>query len=304
MGPSPLFAPMRMDGYTPPPGQPATTIFFNQVSTGFFETLRIPFLRGRTFLPSDGPNSPRIAVINQMMADRYWPGQDAIGHTFHFVGDTRPPMRIVGVVKDGKYLTISDTSQPYFYVPLAQNYGSSEVLLVRSKSSVGAVVADVRREISAVAPGLPLTGVQTLLEQLDQSGGVGSVRMSALLAGALGGLGLTLALVGLFGVVSYNVEQRTREIGIRMAFGAPRSSIRALVLSQGLIVLCAGLATGTMASVASAPVVRRFLIGVSATDPITYAQVAILLSFVTLIACYIPVRRAMRVDPWVVLRYE
>jgi ABC-type antimicrobial peptide transport system permease subunit len=122
--------------------------------------------------------------------------------------------------------------------------------------------------------------------------------MSALLAAALGGLGLTLALVGLFGVVSYTAEQRTREIGIRMALGAPKSAIRTLVLSQGLIVLCAGLVIGAIASLASAPVVRRLLIGIDATDPITYAEVAILLSVVTLIACYIPVRRAVRVDPW------
>jgi hypothetical protein len=151
---------MHMDGYMPAPGQPDPTIFFNQVSTGFFETLKIPIVRGRRFLLSDSPNAPRVAIVNQTMAKLYWPGQDAIGHTFHFVGDTRPPMQIVGIVKDGKYLSVADSSQPYFYVPLAQNYGSSEVLLVRCRASTETVINDVRREIAAIAPGLPVTGVQ------------------------------------------------------------------------------------------------------------------------------------------------
>ena len=210
----------------------------------------------------------------------------------------------IGIIKDGKYLTISDSSQPYFYVPLAQNYGSSEVLTVRSKSSAGAVVADVRQEINKIAPGLPLTGVQTMLERLDETGGIASLRMSALLAAALGGLGLTLALVGLFGVVSYAVEQRAREMGIRMALGAPKSAICRLVLGQALIILGAGLTIGAILSLASAPVLRRFLIGISATDPITYAEVATLLSLVTLMASYVPVRRSMRIDPAAAVRYE
>src|SRR5262249_22155856 len=143
----------------------------------------------------------------------------------HFVGDTRPPMQIVGIVKDGKYLSVADSSQPYFYVPLAQNYGSSEILLVRSRGAAQTVINDVRREIAAIAPGLPVTGVQTMLQELDESGGIGSLRMSTYLAAALGGLGLALALVGLFGVVSYTAEQRSREIGIRMALGAPKHAI-------------------------------------------------------------------------------
>jgi|SRR5579864_490216 len=304
MSPSPLFAPMRMDGYTPPPGQPDPTVFFNQVSSGFFETLHIPIVRGRAFLLSDSPNAPRVAIINQTMAERYWPGQDAIGHTFHFVGDSRPAMQVVGVVKDGKYLSVSDKSQPYFFVPLAQNYGSSEVLLVRARASTEALIANVRREIGAIASGLPVTGVHTMIQQLDESGGIGSLRTSALLAAALGGLGMALAIVGLFGVVSYSTEQRTREIGIRMALGAPKHAIRRLVLGQGIAVLCVGLAAGVLLSIASAPAVRGLLIGISATDPLIYAEGAVLLSTVTLLACYLPLRRAMRLDPMVALRYE
>jgi putative ABC transport system permease protein len=304
MSPSPLFAPVRMDGYIPPPGQPDPTVFFNQVSRDFFETLRIPIVRGRAFLASDGRNTPRVAIINETMAERYWPGQDPIGRKFQFAGDSRPWMQVAGVVKDGKYLAISDRPQPYFYVPLVQNYGSSEVLLVRSRATAETVMEEVRKEINALAPGLPVTGVETMLQQLDESGGLGTLRRNAFLAAGLAGLGLALAVVGLYGVVSYTANQRTHEIGIRIALGAQARSIRRLILGQGVIVVCAGLAVGAVLSLAAAPVVRRFLIGISPTDPIAYAEVALLLVFAALTAFYIPVRRAMRVDPMVALRNE
>jgi predicted permease len=304
MSPSPLFAPMQVDGYHPAPGQPDPTVFFNQVSHDFFETLRVPIVRGRVFLTSDGRDSPRVAIINETMAESYWPNQDPVGRTFRFVGDTRPPMQVIGVVKDGKYLGISDHPQPYFYVLLEQNYGSSEVLLVRSRAATATVIAEVRKEIASIAPGLPVTGVQTMLQQLDESGGLGALRKCALLAAALGGLGLALAVVGVYGVVSYTAEQRTREIGIRMAMGAQASNIRRLVLGQGVIVVCAGLAAGVVLSLAAAPVIRRFLIAISATDPIAYGGVAIFLVLVTLTGCYGPVRYATRVDPMTALRSD
>jgi hypothetical protein len=213
-------------------------------------------------------------------------------------------MQVVGVVKDGKYLGISDHSQPYFYVPLEQNYGSSEVLLVRSHAATATVIAEVRKEIASIAPGLPVTGVETMLQQLDESGGLGALRRSALLAAALGGLGLALAVVGVYGVVSYTAELRTREIGIRMAMGAQASNIRRLVLGQGVMVVCAGLAAGVVLSLAAAPVMRRFLIAISPADPIAYAGVAILLVLVTLTGCYVPVRYATRVDPMTALRSD
>ena len=304
MSPSPLFAPMRMNGYLPPPGETNPTIFFNQVSPDFFDTLRIPIVSGRVFLASDDRDAPRVAIINQTMAERFWPGQNPLGRKLQFVGDNRPAMQVVGVVKDGKYLNISDRPQPYFYVPLEQNYGSSEVLLVRSRLTPEAVIAEVRKDIGMLAPGLPLTNMETMLQQLDESGGLGSLRRSALLAATLGGLGLALALIGLWGVVSYSAKQRTREIGIRMALGAQSTSILSLVLVQGVTVLCAGLAAGALLSLAAAPVVRRFLIGISPADSVTYTGVASLLFLVTLLAWYVPVRHAMRADPSVALRHE
>src|SRR5262249_2159815 len=154
------------------------------------------------------------------------------------------------------------------------------------------------------APGLPVTGIQTMLQRLDESGGLGSLRRSALLAAALGGLGLALALIGLYGVISYAAVQRTREIGIRMALGAQANRIRRLILGQGLVLVGTGVAAGVVLSLVAVPIVRRFLIGITPTDPLIYASVAMLLIWVSLTACYIPVRRATKVDPMVALRHE
>src|SRR5262249_36487578 len=148
----------------------------NQVSRDFFETLRIPVVRGRGFDSSDRFDVPRVAVINETMAERFWPGRDPIGQKFHFTGDTRPAMRIVGVVKDGRYIGISEQPQPYFFLPLDQNYGSSEVLFVRSSAAPETVVVQVRKEIAALAPGLPVTGISTMARRLDENGGLGLLR--------------------------------------------------------------------------------------------------------------------------------
>ena len=307
MSPSPLFAPLWIESSSTKPDRsqpPDPVIFFNQVSHDFFETLRIPILSGRAFTGFDGRDAPRVAVINQTMAERFWPGRDPLGQKFQFAGDSRGSMRVIGVVKDGKYLGISDRPQSYFYVPLEQNYGSSEVLMVRSTGAPETVTAEVREEIRALAPGLPVTGVETMLEQLDESGGVGTLRRSAVLAAALAGFGLALALIGLYGVTSFTAAQRAHEIGIRIALGAPPGSIRGLVLGQGAIVVCAGIIAGVALSVASAPIVGRFLVGISPNDPWTYAEAALLVVSVTLAACYLPVRRAMLVDPLVALRQE
>jgi macrolide transport system ATP-binding/permease protein len=304
MSPSPLFAPMRMDGHTPPAGQSDPTIFFNQVSHDFFETLHIPIVRGRSFLTSDDRDAQRVAIINQTMAERYWPGQDPIGRKFHFAGDSRPSMEVAGVVKDGKYLGISDRPQAYFYVPLEQNYGSSEVLLVRSRTAAETVMAEVRKEIVTLAPGLPVIGVETMLQQLDESGGLGSLRRSALLAGALGGLGMALAVVGVYGVIAYSVAQRTHEIGIRVALGASQRDIASRVVGQGMAMTVVGLVLGLAGALSTTRFLSSLLYGIRPGDPLTIGCVAAVLSSAALAACYIPARRAMRVDPMVALRHE
>ena len=304
MSPNPLFAPVRLEGHTPAPGESDPTIFFNGVSSQFFDTLRMPIVSGRTFLASDDANAPRVAIINQTMADHFWPGRDSLGRTFQFVGDRRPPMHIVGVVKDGKPLGIANAPQPYFYVPLGQNYGSSEVLFVRSAEAPERVMAEVRKEIESLAPGLPVTDIQPMIERIDESGGLRLLRRSAYLATAIGGLALVLALIGLYGVVSYSATQRTAEFGLRIALGAQLRSICNLIVNEALTILGAGLASGVGASLAVAPILRRFLLGISPSDPIVYVEVAIILAVVTLVACYIPVHQAIRIEPSITLKHE
>jgi predicted permease len=300
---NPVLAQLRLEGDSPPFGEAPPAVFYNFVSSGFFETLRIPILQGRSFAESDDRRAPSVAIISRIAAARFWPGRDPIGRRFQVMAWPGRWFEVVGVAKDGKHTLISDQEQPYFFLPHEQNYASTQALRVRSALPSPALIAEVRETIAALAPDLPVTGVETMVAQLG-NGPFAPFRLSAVCAAALGLIGLALALVGLYGVVSYTAVRRTREIGIRMALGAQANTIRVLILRQGVIVAGIGLAVGVVLSLATAPIVRRFLLGVSATDPLTFVGVAVLLSVVTLAACYMPVRRAMRIDPATALREE
>jgi predicted permease len=295
---------MQIEGYAPPAGQGEPTIFYNHVSKDFFETLRIPIVRGRAFRESDGPSAPAVAIVSQRMADLYWAGQDPIGRKFQFASFPGHWLQVAGVARDGKYVDINEPALPYFYLPLEQNYFSYQTLRIRSSVSAEIVIAEARKAIANAAPGLPVFGEETMVQQLEGAKGFLATRLPAWVATTVGMLSLLLALVGLYGVVSYNAVQQTHEIGVRMALGAHPREIRKLVLGQGLIVVCAGVFAGVVLYLAIARLVREFLFGVSATDPLTIVSVAILLAFVTLLACYVPARRAMGVDPMVALRHE
>jgi putative ABC transport system permease protein len=179
-----------------------------------------------------------------------------------------------------------------------------ETLRVRSSGAMDIAMAEVQKEIASLAPGLPVVGVETMLQQLNSSTSYLGYRVEAGFAAALGFLALALALLGLYGVVSYSAAQRTHEIGVRMALGAQPGDIRRLILGRGLLIVCIGVPAGLALSLVAAPVVRKLLLGVSATDPLTFAGVAVLIACVTLAACYVPALRAMRVDPTVALRHE
>jgi predicted permease len=300
---SPVLAPLQIDGPAPPRSQAPPTVFYNFVSTGFFETLRIPILQGRSFAESDGQRAPNVAVISQNMAARYWSGRDPIGRKFQVLDWPGKWFEVVGIAKDGRHAILSDPAQPYFFLPHEQNYASIQTLRVRSALPGPTLIAEVRDTITTLAPGLPVTGVETMVDQLGK-GALAPFRVGAVFASALSVIGLALALVGLYGVVSYTAVQRTREIGIRIALGAQASNIRTLIVRQGVVIVGAGLAAGAVMSLVAASVVRRFLLGVSATDPLTFVGVAVLLSLVTLAACYMPARRAMRGDPLTALRED
>lgn len=303
---SPIVLPMQVqpEGFTLPKGQSAPTVFYDIVSPGFFQTLRIPLARGRQFLASDTETAPLVAIVNQTLAERYWPGQNPIGKKILRTADPTHWLEVVGVLKDARYLAIPEPRQPYVFFPFEQSYVPIQTLRVRYHGATDTAMAEVRKEIANLAPGLPVAGMETMRQQIESSAGFVGLRLETGFATVLGLLGLALALLGIYGVVSYTAAQRTHEIGVRLTLGATIGDIRKLVLGRGLLIICIGLPAGLLLAFAAAPILRSLVPGVSATDPLMLSILIVLLSSVTLAACYIPARRAMRADASVALRNE
>jgi len=299
------FDTLQIDGYQPPMGQPAPLLFYNTVFPDYLKTMRIPLLRGRTIAEADVETSPFVAVVNEAMVKRYWPNQDPIGRHFKLSSESQHSIEVIGVAKDSRFRGFTGDIDPYFYVPVAQHFAANSLATLQVRTSVApeAVIPEVERVIDSLAPSMPVFDVQTMTQALDTLNGLLLFQIGAGLAASMGFLGLVLAVVGVYGVVSYSASQRTHEIGIRMAVGAQPLDILEIVFRQGLLIVCIGLVLGIAAAFASARVLKGFL-AVSATDPVTYLAVAGALTLVALAACYIPARRAMRVDPMVALRYE
>jgi predicted permease len=295
---------LEIDGYTPPPGQPAPSVIYNPVSPGYFQLMRLPLVRGRAFTDADAESAPYVAIINQVMADRYWPHQDPIGREFRMRGEADHPIRVVGIVRDARVENLSGSIDPYFYVPLTQHYPPLATLHVRSAMAPQTVIHEVEQAIQTLAPGMPVFDVQTMTEALGGLNGFLMFQIGAGLAGALGALGLILAVVGVYGVVSYSTSQRTHEIGIRMALGAQPRDVLRIIFREGLMIVGVGVAVGLAAAFAISRLVANFLVGVSATDPLTYGSVSAVLVVVALAACFVPARRAMLLEPTIALRHE
>jgi predicted lysophospholipase L1 biosynthesis ABC-type transport system permease subunit len=238
------------------------------------------------------------------MAQKYWPKQDALGKRFSKKAAAGPFMEIVGVVKTGKYQGPGETPMPFFYVPQAQDLQLVETLQVRAAGIPESVIPDVEREIHTLAPSLPVFGVESMEQSLEGANGLFLFRMGTRFAGALGLLGLLLALVGVYGVISYAAAQRTHEIGIRMAMGADRVSILRMVLKQGVFLIGGGLAAGLLLTIAATRGISSLLVGVSPSDPLTLSVSLGFLAIVGLLASFIPARRAMNVEPLKALKYE
>jgi predicted permease len=286
-------------------GEQPPLVLLNTVDPSYFGAMRVPLLRGRAFTESDNERTPLVAVVNQTMASRFWPNQDPIGKRFSMGGGNGRFVEVVGVVQNGKYsvLLLAEPA-PYFYLPLAQNFTSLRTLQIRSSVPPESLVASVRQEIRSMAPDLPIIDVRTMEESLGGTNGFFMFRMGASLAGAMGLLGLVLAVVGVYGVVSYTAAQRTHEIGVRLALGAERRNILGLIFRRGMVLVIAGVVSGLIAALALTHLMARLFVGVSATDPLTYTGVTLLLAVIALWACYLPARRAMRLDPTEALRYE
>jgi predicted permease len=270
------------------------------VGSRYLETVGIPLLRGRTITDQDQPNTPSAVVVNETMAKRFWPDEDAIGKRFKFFGQENF-QQVVGIAKDSKYNFIGEDPIPFIYQPMTQVYQPQASLFVRSANPTS-VIGTVRGEVQQLNRNLPLTGVFTLSDIVDQS--LWAPRMGASLLAVFAGLSLVLAVIGIYGVMAYSVSQRTRELGIRMALGASRADVVRLVVLQGLKLTIAGLLVGLAVSFAVTRLIVNMLFGVSPTDILTFSVVPAVLALAALGASYLPALRATRIDPLVALRSE
>jgi predicted permease len=297
---------VTIEGYTAQPGE-STEISSSIVAPGYFETLRVPLLQGRTFQQQDDAVAPGVALVNEAFARRYWPGQPSLGKRIQY-GISRnganelPYITVIGVVKDGKYSSLSEEATPFIYFNMAQNFGMSPTLVARTQGDPLASLAAVRGEVAALDKNLPLYDVKTMRQHLGLA--LLPARLAGSVLGVFGLVALALAAAGIYGVMAYSVSQRTREIGIRMALGANARDVLRLVARQGMTLVAIGMAIGLAAALALTQLLKSLLFGVSATDPLTFASIALLLMFVALLACWIPARRATKVDPMVALRCE
>ena len=278
---------------------------YTMVSPGYFSAAGTPIVRGRQFLDSDTASSTPVAIISAALANKYWPGQDPIGKQIAPRGRVFPMTTVIGVAADVKRLSLRESPPPEMYVAYTQKVWPSLQtmdVVVRTTQDPASITTSARDTVHAVDPDLPFANVRTMNDLVSES--MAQPRFAVLLLAAFGGLALLLAAVGIYGVISYNVAQRTQEIGVRMALGAQRGNVLQIVLAQGGRLVCAGVAIGLVVAMAVTRVMNSFLYGVQATDALTFAAVVILLVLVALAACYIPARRAMKVDPMVALRYE
>ena len=295
---------LQIEGYQPPKGQPSPAAAYNAVSPQYFATLRIPIVRGRAILDSDTQTSQRVAVINEAMADEYWHGRDPIGRRFASTDEPGQSIQVVGIAKNCRCRNMRGPIHPYFYLAFAQRYHTPVVLQVRTSLPLSSVSREVNGLVQSLAPTMPVSNIQTMAEGLNTLPGLLLYQIGAIMAAALGLLGVTLAVVGVYGVVSCAASQRTHEIGIRMALGARRADILLMILRQGFLIVGIGLLGGVLLAFAIARLAGNFLSGVSPLDPLTYVSACVLLAAVALAASYIPAHRAMNVDPMIALRYE
>jgi putative ABC transport system permease protein len=290
---------VELEGYQPQPNED-TELNTNVVGSNFFSTMGIPIVAGRDFNAQDREGSPGVVIVNEELARRYFAG-NAVGKRVR-IDSEAPFIEIVGVARTAKYRNLREDALPFIYIPLAQEYSSGMTLMVRTAADPTGLVASVRHEMRTLNKDVPVFSVQTMTERIG--GQLASDRMIAVLLSIFGGGALLLAAIGIYGVMGYSVAQRTHEIGIRMALGAERRDILKLIVSQGLVLILIGSGIGLALALALTRLLKSVLFGIGATDPLTFAVVAVGLIAVALLACYLPARRAMKVDPLVALRYE
>ena len=292
------FANVVIDGYAPAKDEDMR-LHYETVGPQYFQTMRIPLVHGRDFDERDREGAQGVAIINETMAQRYWPRGNALGGQLKLTKDW---LEVVGIAKDVKNRSLSEAPQPFLYLPLLQDYRSNMILVARTDREPEQMFGAVRAEVAALEPEMPMFDAKTLEEHLGLS--LFLQRMAATLLSIFGLLALSLAALGLYGVMAYTVSQRTRELGIRISIGAKRSDVLKLILGQGLTLSVIGMIGGLIAALAVTRLSSRLLYGVSAADPMTFTLVSVLLLAVALTAAYFPARRATKVDPVIALRME
>jgi len=286
----------------PPPGQgPSTDV--RVADSGYFATLGIPLLRGRNFSDSEQREAKHVILINEAMARKHFPNQDPIGQRLDVEMFDKPtPAEIIGVVGNVRYDSLVDEAPPAVYFPHPDLAYPFMTLVVRTDGDPTAIAPAIQREIRTLDPNQPLSDVRTMNQVMSEW--VARSRFNTLLLGLFAGLATLLSAVGIFGVMNYSVALRTRELGLRLAVGAQPRQVLLLVLKQGLSLTIVGVVLGLAAAFALTRLLSGLLFGVAAVDVATFASISLLLLIVSLLACYLPARRAMRIDPLSALRYE
>jgi macrolide transport system ATP-binding/permease protein len=307
-GPIPLdfyatAAKVEIPGWDPGPTKDYPRVLYSSVQPGYFATMGTPLLAGRSFDSRDGAKGAPVVIINQEMAKRYWPNRDPIGHSLVVDGPGGQSCEIVGVVKTGKYRILAEPPLPYFFRPFQQSYRPKMNLLVKAAGDPSNLVPAVRQQVQALDDNLPVFDVRNL-DQLISGRALLPFKVVTTLAGAFGLLGLILATVGLYGVQSFSISRRSREIGLRMALGARPADVLKLVLRQGLILTLSGLLIGLLVGLLLAKMMSGLLLKVGPTDPLSFGLVVAVLVAAALIASFVPARRAIRLDPAETLRHE
>jgi predicted permease len=278
-------------------------VYVNLVGAGFFETMEMPIFAGRSLYARDDEHAPKVAVINQTMARKYFGEDNPIGKRFGLGGpEEAGKIEVVGIVRDAKYTSLRGDTPPTAYTPYLQETPGQMNFEVRTSGDAAAMISSIRDAVREVDSNLPLFDVKTQRKQAEES--LAQERLFATLSGFFGVLALLLACVGLYGVMSYGIARRTNEIGIRMALGATTLGITRMVMRETMSVVVIGVVIGLGAAVASTRLIKSMLFGLAPTDPLTISVAAVLLIVVGALAGYIPARRAARVDPMIALRYE
>jgi len=290
---------VSIDGAAPSKQSDLPLALVTTVDVDYFKVLGFGMTQGRDFTSGDSETGMAVAIVNDRMAERYWPNQNPIGHTFRF--DSDPTARhVIGIVKTIKYQTLGETPQPAVYLPFRQNYADGLVLYVRSSGEPARAIGTVQREVHAMDPHVPLENASSVDDLIDQS--LWMMRIAAGLLAVFGALAIALASVGLYGLMAYSVNQRRRELSVRMALGADRGAVLRLVVREGMTLVAIGIVVGVGLSLAISRALASLLLGIAATDAVSFATAAVLLTSVALFGTYLPARRASRFDPLVALR--